>query len=532
VSGSDDQTVRLWDTATGAALQTLKGHGSSVNSVAFSPDSKQVVSGSDDRTVRLWDPATGVALQTLKGHSSSVTSVAFSPDGKQVVSSSSDRTVRLWDAASGAALQTLENYSRSVASSAFLPHGKLSTLHISSHWLVEGTTNILLLPANYRATCEAVWDGSVILGHSSGRISFLQIKEGPKYGSHHAATNQGSTLAFQDSAIGSLEGSLAVEQKQEISIGNDSGLFSNDDAFDWNNEDDIKSILSVPDDIQSQSSTKRTAQYEIASDQIGELLARHNQLGPLYEVVLSKIGKKRLVENLRRLLKQYYLDLFKTAQTNLEKASVSPLRSRWNRVRIAQQITDIVDPEIDDPEPSVSEVPNNRARLESWLSSNPGFNQGDKIVNEAATTQLDETWFRKTEIDQASEPDSDDIYSDRSDYGHNVEHPNVFPKIAEVEKFFLEGKSFRRLLMSLQTFLLPVSLSSLTRVLMSVPKDDVWFSDENDNSIMNKFKIAIEDITEENWHWWPMRPKMRMLQGNRTRVHWRCVSCDARILNY
>jgi WD40 repeat protein len=49
--------------------------------VAFSPDGKQVVSGSRDKTVRLWDAATGAALQTLEGHSSSVTSVAFSPDG-------------------------------------------------------------------------------------------------------------------------------------------------------------------------------------------------------------------------------------------------------------------------------------------------------------------------------------------------------------------------------------------------------------------------------------------------------------------
>ena len=60
-----------WD----SLLQTLEGHSGWVYSVAFSPDGQKIVSGSWDQTVRVWDAAAGTLLQTLEGHSHSVHSV-------------------------------------------------------------------------------------------------------------------------------------------------------------------------------------------------------------------------------------------------------------------------------------------------------------------------------------------------------------------------------------------------------------------------------------------------------------------------
>jgi WD40 repeat protein len=68
-----------------------------VYSVAFSRDSKSLASASWDNTVKLWDAATGKSTATLMGHTSWASSVAFSPDGKTLASASDDKTVRIWD---------------------------------------------------------------------------------------------------------------------------------------------------------------------------------------------------------------------------------------------------------------------------------------------------------------------------------------------------------------------------------------------------------------------------------------------------
>jgi WD40 repeat protein len=122
-SGSHDETVRLWDSATGTLKQILRSYSGPVNSVAFSPNGRLLAFGSD--TVELWDRETGTLEWTLKGHSDSVQSVAFSPDGRLLASGSEDSTVQLWDPATGALKQTLEGHLGWVRSVAFSPNGQL-----------------------------------------------------------------------------------------------------------------------------------------------------------------------------------------------------------------------------------------------------------------------------------------------------------------------------------------------------------------------------------------------------------------------
>ncbi|KIJ31737.1 hypothetical protein M422DRAFT_36109 [Sphaerobolus stellatus SS14] len=124
VSGSDDRTVRVWNALTGMQIEeALRGHEHRVRSVAFSADGTRIVSGSDDRTVRVWDASTGMQIgEALQGHEGGVTSVAFSADGTHIVSGSHDKTVRVWDASTemqiGEALRGNRHEVRSVAFSA------------------------------------------------------------------------------------------------------------------------------------------------------------------------------------------------------------------------------------------------------------------------------------------------------------------------------------------------------------------------------------------------------------------------------
>jgi hypothetical protein len=79
-------------------LRTLAGHGGTPLELAFSPDGKRLASSSTDQTVKIWDVATGVELQSLIGHTHWVRDVAFSPDGAYIASGGYDHTARIWDA--------------------------------------------------------------------------------------------------------------------------------------------------------------------------------------------------------------------------------------------------------------------------------------------------------------------------------------------------------------------------------------------------------------------------------------------------
>jgi eukaryotic-like serine/threonine-protein kinase len=127
-STSFDNTVKLWDAATGVKLFSFRGEfrRNRAAEVAFSPDGRYLACGGENNTVELWDVKTGQEFRTLQGHEGPVFCVAFSPDGQQLASVGWDFVVRLWQVETGRELQTMRArwYGIATWSMAFSPDGR------------------------------------------------------------------------------------------------------------------------------------------------------------------------------------------------------------------------------------------------------------------------------------------------------------------------------------------------------------------------------------------------------------------------
>ena len=107
-SGGHDG-VRLWNaTAKQQGLRgkigqylptlTLKGHKDDISTLAFSPDGKMLLSGSNDGTIRAWDTITGRQQFICPGHTSEISELAASEERNALISVHSWKSQLLhWD---------------------------------------------------------------------------------------------------------------------------------------------------------------------------------------------------------------------------------------------------------------------------------------------------------------------------------------------------------------------------------------------------------------------------------------------------
>lgn len=102
----------------------LSSHSSYVYSVCFARNRPLLISGSADNTVKLWNVGNGELIHTFVGHSNWLFSVVFSPNSQLIASGSADQTVKVWEVATKSLIGTLE-YSSEVIGVKFSTNGLL-----------------------------------------------------------------------------------------------------------------------------------------------------------------------------------------------------------------------------------------------------------------------------------------------------------------------------------------------------------------------------------------------------------------------
>ena len=108
--------------ATRKEIKKFDGHTKLALAVAISPDGKLVLSGSQDNTAKIWDWPVLTPIKTLAGHAGPVQALAAKPDGKQVAVAAG-KTVKVWDLATGQAIKELQGHTGDIQCAAWRGDG-------------------------------------------------------------------------------------------------------------------------------------------------------------------------------------------------------------------------------------------------------------------------------------------------------------------------------------------------------------------------------------------------------------------------
>jgi hypothetical protein len=141
-----------------ACLQTLEGHSSYVNSVAFSHDSTWLASASDDNTVKLWDASGGECLQTFNV-GKTIISLSFNPTSSCISTEIGKFAITIPQTSNHAATAEAEH-----------PQHLSTTLSSDMRWIKHENKDILWIPSEYRPSCSSVRGTTVAMGVGSGRV--------------------------------------------------------------------------------------------------------------------------------------------------------------------------------------------------------------------------------------------------------------------------------------------------------------------------------------------------------------------------
>lgn len=131
-TGSEDHTIRSWNTEDGECLGIFSGARCASPSLpdsqgAPSPTTRKTATNAERSDRAAWPPLGGSSLPSAPGHTGAVRALVISRDGLRLFSASEDKTIRCWDALRGDCVQA-----RSAKRAHFLP---MCTGVSRDHWV-------------------------------------------------------------------------------------------------------------------------------------------------------------------------------------------------------------------------------------------------------------------------------------------------------------------------------------------------------------------------------------------------------------
>ncbi len=225
VSGSDDESLRGWDSATGEKLWVIYPLHSAVRSVACAPpksDHNLACFGCADGTVRLIDldsPDRQKLREMSERHRGPVLGVTFSPDGKIIATCGDDRSIRLWKTETGELLCSRQGHSAQITSVQFASEKRLVSAGKDGRlivWDIEDVNRFHSIPPRFDGrggevpTLGVSPDGKTVLFDQGKELRLLTLESRQMVGSLQNITD---SLNFSTMALFSPDGKTILTNR-------------------------------------------------------------------------------------------------------------------------------------------------------------------------------------------------------------------------------------------------------------------------------------------------------------------------------
>jgi WD40 repeat protein len=574
-SASYDNTVKVWDVSSGECLQTLEGHTDAVRLVAFSHNMAWLASASWDQVVKIWDVKSGVCFQTLNV-GTTIDRISFDKF---------DSFLRTNIGVIDITIPPAYSLPQSAAEPPNLQDRSLA-LSADGIWITYDSHHLVWLPSEYRPSCSAVSGMTIGVGVGTGRIWSCNVQldatrrrqedikdtvpvlekgrttkeplqtirhtvkptlfeertqeRSQQLGTQSLQTERtepcsefdedstyGGTTTGGDESIFTRQ-TLIESSVSETDIDQPCGIFFPENTMDNN---DIRSIISEDDNL-SQISISNAGRIREIENAVVSLLASNSILIPVYKEALELMTKERFANNFGRILKAFHVDLKRFEGNVVMQELAAILWSKEVRKRIARKITDRFVSHQD----SLSERDLPRVHgsdgtdlsyLEAWLTKSnvspllhedaPGQPESDmqeeEIMNDEAKIAT------KLDVEDGSSDIFDSEGEEGQDYPTNMDLVR-FPRLDLVMQSLVEGQPFRDMVARLREFLLP---TGLLRDIFPIPGESITYNSDGSHGVWSAVQALLENLTELEWDWWPLPPRMNPLGEGHTRVFWRCV---------